>query len=165
MHSSTISKKELHALLTASASHCLTYHLFSRFFGQVLCSTVGVVQKHRFSLVRREPRLCSRDNDERHHRPVMASAPDRRHWWWGGGGQNLSHTKLNWCFCSLLLLPCCCSRRLLKSYRVSLRVQLASLSYAARSQKLMISSVLHHLDPGDDERLVTIQLGTLITLD
>ena len=47
------------------------------FFGQVLCSTVGVVQRHRFSLVRREPRLCSRDDDERHHRPVTASAPDR----------------------------------------------------------------------------------------
>ena len=47
------------------------------FFGQALCSTVGVVQRHRFSLVRREPRLRSRDGDERHHRPVTASAPDR----------------------------------------------------------------------------------------
>ena len=36
----------------------------------------------------------------------------------------------------------CGPSRLLKSYTVSLRVQLASLSYAARSQKLVISSVL-----------------------
>ena len=35
-------KEELRAFLTAS--HCLTYHLFT-FFGQVLCSTVGVVRK------------------------------------------------------------------------------------------------------------------------
>ena len=54
----------------------MAYHLFL-FFRQVLCSTVGVVQRHRFSLVRREPRLRSRGGDERHHRTVTASAPDR----------------------------------------------------------------------------------------
>ena len=77
-------KEELRAFLTASRCFSLLgipyFPVFSR---QVLCSTVGVVQRHRFSLVRREPRLRSRDGDERHHRPVTASAPDRRHWWRG----------------------------------------------------------------------------------
>ena len=62
------------------------------FLRQVHCSTVVVVRKHRISLVRRKPRLNSRERDTGHHRPVMASAPDRRNWWWGGGGQNFSHT-------------------------------------------------------------------------
>ena len=62
------------------------------FLRQVHCSTVVVIRKHRNSLVRRKPRLNSRERDEGHHRPVMALAPDRRNWWWGGGGQNFNHT-------------------------------------------------------------------------
>ena len=66
-------------MLTASASHRLTHHLFFTFFpGRVLCSTVDVVRKTQNLAGPARAAALSRERDEGHHRPVMASAPDRR---------------------------------------------------------------------------------------